>query len=252
MKKVIKSLVIWRIASTCYFLLLLISILPIAILLQLLLDGVHIFEKSMIASTVSLVSSSLFFLIFTMYFRAFLIRKSSSKTLRNPCKIELNLHKEDEIVDLLSMKMRIKHIEKNVWYGKENLKRSLRVFAFSFCEDELNNDLSIAERYVKRINEKTHFPSIIDKDMHQKMGRVQLFLYNEVPQTVLNSAARNVEDNIEQSEFLVNIFINLTEGAVYIPFCCSRLLGVGRLYQYAINRVSAWLNIENDKLVPRR
>jgi len=243
MKKVIKSLIIWRIVSTCYFLLLFISILPILGLLQLLLDGVHIFEKSMIALTVRLVSSSLFFGLFTMCFRAILIRKSSSKTLRNPCKIKLNLHEQEKIVALLSKKIRLKNIDQNVWYGKENLKRSLRVFVFSLHEDDHKNDLSIAEEYVKRINEKTHFPTLIDKEMHQKMGRIQLFLYDEVPQAVLNRAARSAEDNIEQSEFLVNIFIGLNKGTLYIPYCCSRLIGVCRLYQYAIIRVGKWLNL---------
>lgn len=246
MKSIKKSLIIWRILSGCYFVLIFLSILPIAVMLQQILGGVWLFEKSFLLSTAPLILSSMMFTFITVCFRAFLIKKSPRCILRSPCRIKMNLYREEDILSLLSKKVRIKRIDNICWYGKERLKRELRVLIFSLHEDDHNNDLSIAEQYVRRINEKTRFPTLIDKEMHQNMGRIQLFLYNEVPQMVLNSAARSVEDNIEQSEFLVNIFIGLNEGALYIPFCCSRLIGVGRLYQYAINRVAEWLNIEND------
>ena len=246
MKRLKRDLIIWRMLSSCYFVFIFLSALPVAVLLQDLLAGAKVFEKSRIITSVSLLSACVIFACITLCFRAFLIKMSSRNTYKNPCGIPLHIHNEMEFISLFGKKTRIKKIAHNCWYGKESGRRDLRVFVFEIHETSLGSTLNLANMYVKRVNEKTSFPSLIDKDMHQHMGRIQLFLYDDVPQIVLNSAARSVEDNIEQPEFLVNLFVGLKEGVLYIPFCRSRLLGVGRLYQYAINRVEEWLFTARD------
>lgn len=243
MRRLKADLILWRILSFCYCVLIFLSILPIAVLLQALLDGYPIFEKSRIATTVSLIGFAVISACITLSLRAALIRKSSRNTFKSPCKIALNVHNEEDFIALLKKGRKVRRIAENSWYGKERGSRDLRVFVFSTPERSQYSNLSFADSCVKMVNEKTKFPSLIDTDMHQHMGRVQLFLYDEIPQTVLNSAARSVEDNVEQSEFLVNLFVDLKKGMLYIPFCRSRLLGAGRLYQYAIKRVEKWLNL---------
>ena len=243
MKRLYKSLILWRILSVCYFVLIFLSILPIGLLLQMLLEWEPLFERGVIKTVVSLILSSMLIGCITLCFRAVLIKRSSHNTFRSPCRILLYKHKKIDSLSLLEKKLELKRIAENCWFGKESYKRSLRVFVFLFHGQSLHNDLSIAEQLVNEINKKTYFPSLIDHEMHQKMGRIQFFIYDEVPPKIMETAARSAADNIERSEFLVNAFISLNEGALYIPYCCSRLLGGGKLYQYAVTRIQKWLDL---------
>lgn len=248
MKELKTDLIIWRTLSILYFVLIFLSVLPVAVLLQVLIDEYPMYTKKTIISIVALICSSVVFVVITLFFRKILIAKGSRNNYKSPCKIALFVHNEEDLLLLLTGQIRLDKIAENTYYGKENGRRNLRVFIFAIQNEFSCNDLSFAEPYVKKVNKATHFPALITTEMHQELGRIQFFLYDEVPKAVLELSAKRVEDCVEQSEFLINLFIDLKEGVLYVPFCRSRLLGVGRLYQYALDRVTEWLNLDNQSL----
>lgn len=242
MEKLNRTIALWRVMSVCYAVLIFLSFLPITPLLQLTLEGECILDKNWINTTGYLVLASLFFTFITLCLRTILIKRSSSNLYRSPCRIELALHNDDDVISLLGKSVRIEQIDDNCWFGEANKWRSLRLFVYSFKDYYHDADIKKAQEYVTRVNEKTGFPDNIDYEMHQKMGRVQLFLYDKVPKKVMDPVVMSVENCIRQPEFLVNVFIGMDDGVMYIPFCCSRIIGVGKLYQYAVSKIADWFD----------
>ena len=242
MKKLKRILAVWQVLGSCYLFLVVLSMIPPAVLLQTLLKGYPIFSRGVVSTKVFIAAELI--LVFTaLSLRMILIKKSSHKTFRSPCEIILGLHKEEEIVSILREHICMKTLAEDCWYGKERLRRrQLRVFVFSFKEKELNNDLDYVDSCVKRVSEKTKFPSYLTVGESKKMGRIQIIIFDEVPPSVLHSIAVSTENNIEKPEYVVNILYGLNKGVLYIPFCCSHL-PIEHLYLYAVKRIAYWLKL---------
>ena len=143
MKKLKRSLVIWRILNRGLFFLFIASLIPLAILLQAWLDA-----KTVFAPPALFVVVGLSLIVFTICFYAILRKKSSQYMFRDPCEISLELHEKEKVISLLNEKMHMKAIAQDCWYGKERLRRQLRVFIF-YIHDGSPDCLSFADKYVK-------------------------------------------------------------------------------------------------------
>ncbi len=154
----------------------------------------------------------------------------------------IDLYREEDILSLLNEKIGLEKVSDDCSYGKEKKSKDIRLFVFSFKDPDHDNDLQIAEDIVSELNEQ-HFPKRISMDMHHKIGRVQLFIYDKVPDNVMNSAIASVDDYIMQFEPCMNVFISTDEGAIYIPQCCSRDIVIAKLYQSLDERVEDWFDL---------
>ena len=237
MKIIYRSLIIWRVLSALYCVLIFATVIPIAALLQAWLDNSSFFVPPAFFFWIVLPTA------FVTVCLGAILKSSSQNTIRQPCKIRLGLYRQEEILSILAKKMRMKTVTKKCWYGKERRKRLLRVFVFLI--DEKTDYLRYADQCVEKVNEKTHFPSRFGLYDYGYRGRLQVFLYDEVPQSVLLSTAKTTEESIREPEFTVNLFVELNNGILYIPFCCSRVLGASMRYQYVIGRVAEWFDLTN-------
>lgn len=139
---------------------------------------------------------------------------------REPWTIELNMHNENELLNLLEKKMELTKISEDCWYGKYDQLESKqwRFFAFAF-ENRLENDaLKAAESCVYKVNEMTYFTTYDSSNRGIQYGRIQIFIYNTVPQEMMESLGKDAEMSIMLEERVVNLLVSLNEGVIYVPF----------------------------------
>ena len=181
-----------------------------------------------------------------LYAHIYLVKGTSKKIIKKPYKIELGIHDKDEIISLFKNKLQFTQVEDDCFYAlQSSIGLDWRVFVFLFEKNSQNNDLKTADQYVKKVNDMTGFKaSPVARTMHYTQ-RANIFIYDKVPQTVLDKAQEDVEHNVWQSDSLTNYFIDLTEGTLYIPFLCTRS-DVGIIYVtylHSLKRVGEYLDL---------
>lgn len=186
-----------------------------------------------------------------LYAHIYLVKGTSEKIERKPYRINLGIHEKDEIFSLLNNKLQLKKVEEDCWCAEETIfiwwlfaVREMRIFVFLF-EGTNGNGLDIANQYVKEVNETTNFKPAPRARTQTTTYRNQIFIYDTVPKTVLEKSQDNVERDNTENDILTNFFIDLSEGALYIPFLCTRT-DVGlkhRPYLNAIKRVGECLDL---------
>lgn len=243
MNQLKNDLILWRVLSVCYLVCIIITIGFIGAILQCITDGYPLFSDGNIRRTMIMIGVGALFGIITVCVRLVLVRKSSVNFFKTPCEVKIPSHDEETFISMFSNKLKFEMVDEHVWYAERLGRRSLRVFVFSVQQDDMDDVFSYADACVETVNEQKCFPKLITFDMHQTLGRVQIFMFDSVPISLMKEAAKDVEDCIKQPEFLVNMFVGLQDGVLFIPYCRSRIIGVGRLYQYAVSRVGAWLGI---------
>lgn len=139
---------------------------------------------------------------------------------QEPWKIECNIYSENELLNLLEKKMELTKISEDCWFGKYGQLRSKqwRFFAFAFKHSPDTDVLKTAEEYVYKVNEMTYFTTYDSSNQGKQYGRVQIFIRDTVPQEIIEATGRNAEMNIMLEERVVNLFVSLNEGIIYVPF----------------------------------
>lgn len=253
MKKIIKSIqrwiLLWDLRGIMFFCIIFLFgyyVVSIRDHLVLYEDNGKTIMLSDIFLILILISSAIF-----LYAYIYLVVGTSKRIIRKPYRIELGTHDKDEIFSLLNDKLQLKKVEEDCCYAEETIfiwwlfaVRAMRLFVFLF-EDNNDNGLDIANQYVKVVNEMTDFRPAPRVRTQITTFRNQIFIYDKLPETILEISQDNVErDNIE-NDILTNFFIDLSEGALYIPFLCTRT-NVGlkhRTYLHAIKRVGEYLDL---------
>ena len=139
---------------------------------------------------------------------------------QEPWKIEVNIHNENELLNLLEKKMELTKIPEDCWYGKydQSGSKQWRFFAFAFENKPENDALKAAEEYVYKVNEMTTFTTYDSSKRGIQYGRMQIFIYDSVPQAMMEAAGKDAEMNIMHEERVVNLIVSLNEGVIYVPF----------------------------------
>lgn len=188
-----------------------------------------------------------------LYVHIYLVKGTSEKIVRKPYRIEIGIHDKDEIFKLLNSKLQLKKVEEDCWYAEETIIKigwifgvhGMRLFVFLFEENSQNNDLEIADQYVNKVNRMTNFKSAPRYRTSVYSERVQVCIYDKVPEAVLETAQDNVERDNTETDSLTNFFIDLSEGVLYIPFLCSQssVYAMYRQYRLTIKRVGEYLDL---------
>ncbi len=239
-----KILTLYRGLSSFYFVLWILSYIPMAAVLQGLLDtwkGTLSFDEIKTRIPI-LIAASLFFAAAALILRSVLVKKSSRNMSKSPYTAMIGLNREEDVLSLLNEKIGLEKVCDDCSYGIEKGSKNIRLFVLSFKNPDHDNDLQLAEDVIVGLNEQL-LPKRVSMDMHHKIGRVQLFIYDKVPDNVMNAAVANVEDYIKQFEPCANVFISTDEGAIYIPQCCSQEIGIAKLYLYLVERVEDWFDL---------
>lgn len=179
------------------------------------------------------------------------LKGTSEKIIRKPYIIKLGMYSKDEICSLLNKKLVFNTVAEDCMYASESSFRydlsiiDWRTFVFLFDEENQADGIDIAENYVKKVNELTRFKPAGRSRTIIFTQRIQLFIYNNVPQAVLDKAQESVYfDNI-QNDILTNFIIDLSEGVLYIPCLCTRSnVGLTHIpYLIAIKKVGKYLDL---------
>lgn len=187
-----------------------------------------------------------------IYVNLYFVKVTSKKNIRKPYRIEIGIHGKDEILSLLNSKLQLEKVKEDCCYEEESIfvwwlvaVKELRVFVFLFEENKQSNGLEIADQYVKEVNELTDFKPAPRVNTQVTTHRNQIFIYDTVPKTVLETAQDNVESDIFDNDILTNFFIDLSEGVLYIPYLCAKeyIVAKNRAYLSAIKQVGKYLDI---------
>lgn len=179
------------------------------------------------------------------------LKGTSEKIIRKPFIVELGMHSKDEICSLLNKKLEFNVVAEDCMYASESAFRydlsiiDWRTFVFIFDKKNPADGTDIAEQYVKKVNELTRFKPAGRSRTMVYTQRIQLFIYNNVPQAVLDKVQESVYfDNIH-NDILTNFIIDLSEGLLYIPCLCTRsYVGFTHIpYLIAIKKVGKYLDL---------
>ncbi len=122
-----------------------------------------------------------------------------------------------------------------------------RIFVFVPESPEYDDSLRIDDEYAQKVNEMTEFKP----DPHFFKGdggfavRGQILIYEKVPEKILRSAQRRVEQDILQKEPFVNFLVDLSEGVIFVPKLNIRneVMSEFEPYLYAIEQTGNDLDL---------
>lgn len=151
------------------------------------------------------------------------LKGTSKKIIRKPYRVELGMYSKDEICSLLNNKLEFKTVAEDCIYASESTgKYDWRTFVFLFDENNPADGIDIAAQYVKDVNKSTGFKPARRINTFTLTSRIQIFIYDSVPKTVLDSIQDSVYFDIIHFDILTNFIIDLSEGVLYIPLLLTR------------------------------
>lgn len=249
MKEIIKSLKKWVWLYVIRTFLPLFIMFYFALFYNIIEYGDHLVlyrGKTITITGIHLISSLLLIHIaIFLYCQIKLVMGTSKKVVRKPYKIELGLHSKDEICSILSKKLEFKTVAEDCMYAfVSTIGTDYRTFVFLFDEKNQIDGIEIADQYVKKVNDMTGFkPHRTQADKCTQ--RQQIFIYESVPQAVLDKVQESVYSDITQKDILTNFVIDLSEEVLYIPFLCTRAYVPAFYpnYRRAIEHVGRYLDL---------
>lgn len=206
-----RSLIIWESIAFVF------ALAPVAIKLSSASSGLPLFSESRIVSTLIYFSISLV-LVGIGITLSVCQRKIKAKTDSMKCwEIDLSKHDESEILAVLENNLQLSRISEECFYGKHDYDDNWQVFVFSFKNNDHYNDLSKADQYIAEVSEMNGYS--IEKQIRRKklIARINVYIYDKIPETVLNSACESIENDVFRMKAILNVFISLDEGKLFIP-----------------------------------
>lgn len=215
--EIYNSLEPWRSRARLKTLMFFLAVIPLGFGIHLLGGGYVGPEKNKATLISAHFVIGLFLLGMGFFFLISQHRIEARNKSRENWKIDLRMHTENEIVSLLEKRLRITEVSDECRYGKAVKNDNWQVYIFTFRNDDHYNDLMKADYYYGKVIQMTGFSIENTIRSHEPTARLNIMIYDALPQVFLKSICDRVTNDIMNRQSVLNVLISLEEGTMYIP-----------------------------------
>ncbi len=215
--EIYNSLEPWRSRQRLKTLMFIMSLLPVCLGIQLLVDGYVGPEENKAAKIFVHFAIGIVLLCMGFFFLISQRRIEARNKSREYWKIDLGMHTENEIISLLEKRLQITEVSEECRYGKAVRNDNWQVYIFTFRNDDHYNDLMKVDYYYSKVNQMTGFSIENTIRNHEPSARLNIMIYDAMPQAFLKSICDRVTKDIVHRQSVLNVLISLEEETMYIP-----------------------------------
>lgn len=174
-------------------------------------------------------------------FRVYLKRVDREMDVLCPVAFSLPFHSEEEVLDALNSRLKLRVLDDSSLYGRAKGKRIIQLFLIETENFSAEDVQSIKDKCIALAQEKQLINSTASRDDLVSSAFVYLFLVNRLTENAAEFLKRPTDLNTIGLE--IDLILDLEKMQLHIPGCVGRDLSPSDLYVYCMEKFIKWFSL---------